>query len=97
MFRSGKWLRIGSIWLVVILGLGLIILLFFRQPSNVQQVTVSSLLASVKAYIRHGQVDTLEVASDTLTLTRGTNAIKEVATVNDTFDVTSVLKDNGID
>jgi cell division protease FtsH len=97
MFSSGKWLRSSLIWLVVILALGLILVLFFRTPSNTQQITVSGMLANIKTDIQHAQKDTLEVASNTLTLTRGTNPTKEVATINETFDVTTVLKDNGID
>ena len=97
MFRSGKWLRAGLIWLVVILAIGLIVWLFFRTPSNTQQVTVSRLLADMKADIQHGQSDTLEVGSTTLTLTRGQNPTKEAATINETFDTTTVLKENGID
>ncbi|HXR64625.1 MAG TPA: ATP-dependent zinc metalloprotease FtsH [Ktedonobacteraceae bacterium] len=97
MFSSGKRLRTGLVWLVVILAIGLVIVLFLRTPSNTQQVTVSRLLADVKSDIQRGQKDNLEVASNTLTLTRGNNPAKEVATVNGTFDITAVLKDNGID
>jgi cell division protease FtsH len=97
MFRSGKWLRTMLVWLVVILAIGLVIVLFFRTPSNTQQVTVSRMLADVKADIQRGQTDTLDVASSMLTLTRGSNPLHEVATINDTFDITAVLKDNGID
>ncbi len=97
MFRNGRWLRITLVWMVVILAIALVIVFFFRAPSNTQQVTVSRMLTDVKADIQHGQTDTLEVANDTLTLTRGKNPTKEVATINDTFDVTTILKDNGID
>src|SRR5258708_2760545 len=96
MFRSGKWLRASLFWLVVIVGIGLAIVLFFRTPSDTQQVTVSKILTDVRSDVQRGQTDTLEVASGTLTLTRGANPTKEAATVNDTFDVTTVLKDNGI-
>ncbi len=96
MFRSGKWLRASLFWLVVILAIGLAIVLFFRTPSDTQQVTVSKILTDVRSDVQRGQTDTLEVASGTLTLTRGANPTKEAATVNDTFDVTTVLKDNGI-
>src|SRR5215472_2337196 len=97
MLRSGKWLRTRMIWLVLILAIGLVILLFFRQPSNTRQVTVSTMLADIKADIQHNQTDSLEVGSDTLTLTRGTNPIKEVANISSFFNVTTVLKDNGVD
>src|SRR6185437_2524840 len=96
MFSSGKRLRTSLVWLVVILAIGLVIVLFIRTPSNTQQVTVSRILADVKSDIQRGQRDNLEVASNTLTLTRGNNPTREVATINSTFDVTSVLKDNGI-
>jgi cell division protease FtsH len=97
MFRSGKWLRASLIWLVLLLAIVLIFVLFFRTPPDSRQVTVSRLLADVQSDIQHGQTDTLEVASTTLILTRGNNPLKEVATVSSTFDVTGVLKDNGID
>lgn len=97
MFRSWKRIRTGLIWLVVILVIVMVTLLFFRQPSDTQTVTVSTMLAHIKTDIQHAQPDKLDVANDTLTLTRGTKTLKEVATVNDTFDITRVLKDNGID
>ncbi len=97
MFSSGKRLRTSLVWLVVILALGLVTVLFIRTPSNTRQVTVSGILADIKADIQRGQKDNLEVASTTLTLTRGNNPTREVATINDTFDATTVLKDNGID
>src|SRR6266516_7325417 len=43
------------------------------------------------------QKDTLTVASNTITLTRGQNPNKEVANINESFDITKVLKDNNID
>lgn len=96
MFSSGKRLRTTLVWLVVILAIGLVIVLLVRTPSNTQQVTVSRMLADVKSDIQRDQKDSLEVASNALTLTRGNNPTREVATINDTFDVTTVLKDNGI-
>ena len=97
MFSSGKRLRTSLVWLVVILAIGLVIVLLVRTPSNTQPVTVSRMLADVKSDIQRGQKDNLEVASNTLTLTRGNNPTREVASINDTFDVTTVLKENGID
>ncbi|HEY3993714.1 MAG TPA: ATP-dependent zinc metalloprotease FtsH [Ktedonobacteraceae bacterium] len=96
MFSSGKRLRTTLVWLVVILAIGLVIVLLVRTPSNTQQVTVSRMLADVKSDIQRDQKDSLEVAGNALTLTRGNNPTREVATINDTFDVTTVLKDNGI-
>src|SRR5579875_1170027 len=96
MLRNRGWLRATLVWLVVLLAIILAVVFFFRTPSNTQQVTVSKMLADVKADIQHGQTDTLLVGSDTLTLTRGKNPVKEIATINDSFDATTVLKDNGI-
>jgi cell division protease FtsH len=96
MFSRGKWLRTSLIWLLVILAISLIIVLFFRTSSSTQQVTVSSMLANIKNDGQHGQKDILEVASNTLTLTRGTNTTKEVANINASFDITTVLQDNNI-
>jgi cell division protease FtsH len=97
MFRSGKWLRTRMIWLVVILAIGLVVLLVFRQSSDTRQVTVSTLLTHLQSDIKKNQTDTLEVGSDTLTLIRGKSATKEVADINNSFNVTTVLKDNNID
>ncbi len=96
MFSSWKRMRTSLIWLVVILAIAMAVLLFFRQPSDTQQITVSTMLAHIKTDIQRGQTDKLDVANDTLTLMRGTSATKEVANVNDTFNVPMVLKDNGI-
>lgn len=96
MFSSWKRMRTSLIWLVVILAIAMAVLLFFRQPSDTQQITVSTMLAHIKTDIQHGQTDKLDVANNTLTLMRGTSATKEVANVNDSFDVPMVLKDNGI-
>lgn len=97
MFSSGKRLRASLIWLVVILAIALAILFFLRSQSNTQQVTVSTMLAHIKNDSQRGQTDTLEVANNTLTLTRGKSPTKEIANINDTLDITRVLKDNGID
>lgn len=97
MFSRGKWLRTSLVWLVVLLALGLILILFFHPSPNTQQETVSTILAHIKTDIQQGKKDTLEVASDTLTLTRGSDPTREVANINSTFDITAVLKDNGID
>jgi cell division protease FtsH len=97
MFSSGKRLRTSLVWLVVIVVLGLVIVFFVRTPANTQPVPVSRMLADVKSDLQRGQRDDLEVSNNTLTLTRGNNPNKEVATINDAFDVPAVLKANGID
>jgi len=60
---------------------------------------VSVILNHVKADMKKNQQDTLTVSSNALTLIRGKtpDAPKEAATINDSFDITRVLKDNGID
>src|SRR5579872_7258051 len=98
MSSSGKWIRTSVLLLLAALAVVLIIFLF-RSPGGAKQVTVSTILADIKIDTAHQQPDTLVVGSDTLTLTRGggSNAPQEAANINDTFDVTQVLKDNGID
>jgi cell division protease FtsH len=96
MSSSGKWLRTSFIWLVLALAIVLVIVVFFRPPSDTTSVNVSTILNDIRMDISTGQKDTLTVASNTITLTRGTSN-KEVATINDTFDITRVLKDNNID
>jgi cell division protease FtsH len=97
MSSSGKWLRTSFIWLVLALAIVLVIVVFFRPPSDTTTVNVSTILNDIRMDISTGQKDTLTVASNTITLTRGTSPNKEVATINDTFDITRVLKDNNID
>src|SRR5260370_34135672 len=99
MSNSGKWLKTSFFWLLVTLVVVIIILFVFRSPSNVSQVNVSTILTHVKQDMDNTQKDTLTVSGNILTLTRGTasEAPKEAATINDSFDITRVLKDNGID
>ena len=97
MSSSGKWLRTSFIWLVLALAIVLVIVVFFRPPSDTAPVNVSTILNDIRMDISTGQKDTLTVASNTITLTRGPTPNKEVATINDTFDITRVLKDNNID
>src|SRR5215471_15203995 len=97
MSSGGKWLRTGFIWLILALALVLIIVVFFRPSTDTTSVNVSTILNDIKMDMSKNQKDTLAVASNTITLTRGQNSTKEVANINDTFDVTQVLKDNHID
>jgi len=97
MSNSGKWLRTSLIWLILVLAVVLIFVVFFRPSSDTTSVNVSTILNDIKTDMSKNQKDTLSVASNTITLTRGSNSIKEVANINDTFDVTQVLKDNNID
>lgn len=98
MSSNGKWIRTSLLLLLVTLAIVLVVI-FFRSPSGTKSVNVSTILADIKTDMNKNQQDTLSVSSDTLTLTRGntSSAAKEAASVNDTFDTTQVLKDNGID
>ncbi len=97
MSSGGKWLRTSFIWLILALALVLIIIVFFRPSSDTNSVNVSTILNDIKTDMTKGQKDILSVSPNTLTLTRGQSSTKEVANINDTFDITKVLKDNGID
>ncbi len=98
MPSSGRWLRISFIVVLIALAV-VVIVLIFRPLSETQPVNVSTILSDIKADMAKYQKDTLDVSSDTITLTRGQgqNAPKEQANINDSFDITKVLKDNGID
>ena len=96
MSSSGKWLRTSFIWLILALALVLIIVVFFRPSSDMTTVNVSTILNDIKVDISRSQKDTLSVSSSTITLTRGQDSNKEVANINDSFDITRVLKDNNI-
>src|SRR5438128_4084022 len=97
MSTGGKWLRTSFIWLILALALVLIIIVFFRPSSDTNSVNVSTILNDIKMDMAKGQKDTLSVSTNAITLTRGQSSTKEVANINDTFDITKVLKDNGID
>ena len=97
MSSGGKWLRTSLIWLMIALAVVLIIFIFFRPSADTNSVDVSTILNSIKTDMAKGQKDTLSVGTNTLTLTRGQDTTKEIANINDTFDITQVLKDNGID
>jgi cell division protease FtsH len=98
MSSGGKWLRTSFIWLVLALAIVLVIVVFFRPSSDTTPVNVSTILNHIRLDISTDKTDTLTVASNTITLTRGQDTSnKEVATINDTFDITRVLKDNNID
>src|SRR5713101_8832328 len=97
MSTGGKWLRTSFIWLILALALVLIIVVFFRPSSDTTPVNVSTILNDIKTDMAKNQKDTLSVSTNAITLTRGQNSTKEVASINDTFDITKVLKDNGID
>ncbi len=99
MSNSGKWLRTSFFWLLALLAIAVVIIFIFRPQSNVTQANVSTLLNHLQADMKKNQQDTLTVSSNILTLTRGkgNDAPKEAATINDSFDITKVLKDNNID
>jgi cell division protease FtsH len=97
MSNGGKWLRTSFIWLILALALVLIIVVFFRPSSDTNSVNVSTILNDIKMDMNKGQKDTLSVSTNAITLTRGQSSTKEIANINDTFDITKVLKDNGID
>ncbi len=99
MSTNGKWLRTSLLWLLITLAVVLVAVLIFHPQSDVKPVNVSTILSDIKTDMAKGQQDTLDVSSDTATLTRGksTDAVRESATINANFDATQVLKDNGID
>ena len=97
MFSNGKWVR-NSIFLVLIVLAIVLVVFFFRSSSATKSVTVSTILADIKTDMNNHQQDTLDVGTNTITLTRGNaqNGVKEAANVDDTFDITQVLRDNQI-
>ncbi len=97
MSSSGKWLRTSFIWLILVLAIVLVIVVFFRPSTDTTMVNVSTILNDIKADMSKNQKDLLSVSTNTITLTRGQNSNKEVANINDSFDITKVLKDNNID
>ena len=99
MPSSGRWLRTSFILILVVLAAVLVITLVFRPLSDTKSVNVSTILTDIKTDMAKQQQDILNVSNDTMTLTRGSSqeAPKEQANINDSFDITKVLKDNNID
>ncbi len=96
MSKNRKWLRTSFFWLLTLLIAVLVLLLIFGSHTTARTVNVSALLSDLKTDISKRQRDTLTVTSGTLILTRGKAATQEVATINSSFDITRVLKDNNI-
>ncbi|HTI13314.1 MAG TPA: ATP-dependent zinc metalloprotease FtsH [Dictyobacter sp.] len=99
MSNNGKWLRRSFLWLLTLLVAILIVAFIFRPQTYAKPVALSILMNNLKGDVAQHQIDTLIVANGKLTLTRGqaVNASQEVATIDNSFDVTTVLKDNNID
>src|SRR5438105_856845 len=97
MSSNGKWVRTSFFLLLVVLAIVLVVFIF-RSPPDTKTVSLSTLLADIKTDMQKNHQDTLTVSGDRITLTRGgQNTPQEVTNINDTFDTTKVLKDNGID
>jgi cell division protease FtsH len=98
MPSSGKWIRPSFLWLLFTVAVVVILVYIFRPQADTRSVNVSTILSHIKEDMGKSQQDRLNVSTDTITLTRGkaADAPREVANINDTFDITRVLKDNGI-
>ena len=99
MGSTRKWLKPSVFWLLLTLVAVGVVIYIFRPQSDTKTVNVSNILVAIKEDTSKNQQDTLTVSNNTITLTRGNdlNAAKEAATVNNSFDITKVLKDNNID
>ncbi|GCE13247.1 ATP-dependent zinc metalloprotease FtsH [Tengunoibacter tsumagoiensis] len=99
MSTNRKWLRTSFFWLLSLLVLVVIVVFFVHPQTATKTVTVSTLLSHLKADIASNQQDTLTVGDGALTLARGktVDLPLEAATIDNSFDITHVLKDNGID
>lgn len=99
MSNNGKRLRTSFFWLLILLIAVLIIIFIFHPPTYTKSASISTILSNLKTDISKHQIDTLTVTNGTIILVRGqtANAAQETATINDNFDITSVLKENNID
>ena len=99
MSMKSKRLRTSFFWLLTLLIAVLIVVFVFRPQTSAKSVTISTLMSDLKSDITKGQIDTLTTSSGTLILTRGqvASSLPETATINESFDITKVLKDNNID
>ncbi len=100
MSTRRRLLKTGIFWLLIILTISILVIVFiFRMSPPTKQVTISTILSDTKGDLQAGKKDILQVSGTTITLTRGigANAPKEYAIVNDSFDITRVLKDTNID
>src|SRR5437588_10913117 len=97
MPSNGKWLRTSFFLLLIALAIVLVVFIF-RSPSDTKALRRTTLWTDINPEMNHGREDSLTVSNDHITLTRGGPDIpEEVTNINDTFDITKVLKDNGID
>ncbi len=99
MTNNRKWLKPSVFWLLITLVVVGIVVYIFRPQTDTKPVNVSTILVDIKTDITKNQQDQLTVADNTIILTRGNkpDAPQETATVNSSFDITKVLKDNNID
>ncbi|HEX6777445.1 MAG TPA: ATP-dependent zinc metalloprotease FtsH [Ktedonobacterales bacterium] len=95
---SGKWVR-NSVWLLVIIAVLLLLFLILKPDTNTVDVNISKLITDVHTDVANGHIgdkgDTITISSNKVTLTQY-NGNSEDATVDDTFTITNVLKDNDI-
>jgi cell division protease FtsH len=98
MLGRGKWLRNSFTFLIIALAI-VVVIAIFRPTSDTKSVNVSTILNDIRADNNKNQQDTLIVGASTLQLVRGsaTDAPKEAANINSTFDAPTILKDNNID
>ncbi len=95
---SRKWLRVGLILLLVALVI-VLLFVFIRPGGDSRHVTLSTLLTDTRNNVENKQPVTLTVGNNVITLSKNHDpaASKEVAGVNDSFDITRSLKDAGLD
>src|SRR5256714_3864224 len=98
MWTNAKWFRTSFHFLLFAWAIALVGFMY-RSPSDTKTVSLPTPLADIKTDMQKNHQDTLTVSSDHITLTRGgpADTPEEVTNINDTFDTTKVLKDNGID
>jgi cell division protease FtsH len=96
---KGKRLGTSFFWLLAVLIAVFIIVFVARAQTSAKQVTISTLMSDLKSDSAKGQVDTLISSNSSLILTRGQagSSFQETAAINESFDITKVLKDNNID
>ena len=61
---NSRWIRNSFIYLIILGGIALVVVMFFRPPAGSREVPISQVISQAKA----GNVEKVTVSEDTLTV-----------------------------
>ncbi|RLT43979.1 MAG: ATP-dependent metallopeptidase FtsH/Yme1/Tma family protein [Chloroflexi bacterium] len=89
---NSRWLRNSFIYLIILGGIALVVVLFFRPAAGSRDIAISEVIAQAK----NGNVERITVNEDSL-LVKMRGAPDEVRSLKETSSsITQVLHDNGV-